>query len=40
MADFRLDGPRIDVDATYPDDIDIAALIGEIRAALEPEVTV
>lgn len=35
MADFKLAGKRIDVDATYPQTIDVAALIQDIRAALE-----
>lgn len=35
MADFRLDGPRIEVDATYPERIDIARLIEEIGRALD-----
>lgn len=33
MADFRIDGPRIDVDATYPERIDVDALIERIRDA-------
>lgn len=35
MAEFQLNGPRIDVDATNPERIDVPALIGEIRRALE-----
>ena len=31
MADFRLDGRRIDLDATYPEKIDVDALISNIR---------
>lgn len=34
MADFRIDGPRIDVDATYPERIDIQKLIAAIRENL------
>lgn len=37
MADFRISGPRIDVDATYPEKIDIAALAESIQTALEQE---
>lgn len=32
MADFRLDGRRIDLDATYPEKIDTAKLIEDISA--------
>lgn len=35
MADFRIDGPRIEVDATYPERIDVDALIQNIKTALE-----
>ena len=35
MGDFKIDGPRIDVDATYPDDINIEELIAQIRSALK-----
>ena len=35
MADFRIDGPRIEVDATDPAQIDVDALIGQIKKALE-----
>lgn len=31
MADFRLDGRRIDLDATYPEKINVEALINNIR---------
>ncbi|MBQ4050305.1 MAG: ATP-binding protein [Oscillospiraceae bacterium] len=31
MADFRLDGRRIDLDATYPEKIDTDGLIKDIR---------
>lgn len=34
MADFKLDGVRIDVDATYPNDIDVEALTNKIKNAL------
>ena len=34
MADFRISGPRIDVEATYPETIDVDALIAQIQAAL------
>lgn len=35
MADFKLTGKRIDVDATYPETIDVPALIQKIRTELE-----
>lgn len=35
MAEFQLNGPRIDLDATYPEKIDVPALIQEIRSMLE-----
>ncbi len=35
MADFRISGPRIEVDATYPEKVDLDQLIADIRAALE-----
>ncbi len=35
MAEFQLNGPRIDVDATYPEKIDVENLIDEICRALE-----
>lgn len=35
MADFRIDGPRIEVDATYPERIDMDKLISEIHKAFE-----
>lgn len=31
MADFRLNGRRIDLDATYPEKIDVTGLIEDIR---------
>ena len=31
MADFKLDGRRIDLDATYPEKINVEALINNIR---------
>ena len=34
MADFKLDGARIDVDATYPERTDVAALVEMIKNAL------
>lgn len=37
MADFRIDGPRIEVDATYPEKIDVEELIRKIRMVLEEE---
>ena len=33
MADFRIDGARIEVDATHPERIDVDALIEKIRKA-------
>ncbi len=35
MADFRLNGARINVDATYPERIDKQALLLQIKQALE-----
>lgn len=35
MAEFQLNGPRIDLDATYPEKIDVPALIQKIRSMLE-----
>lgn len=35
MADFRISGSRIDVDATYPEKIDVDKLIAEIRTRLK-----
>ena len=35
MADFRISGPRIDVDATHPEKIDIDDLIARIRTYIE-----
>lgn len=37
MADFKLSGPRIDVDATHPETIDTDQLIENIRKALDGE---
>lgn len=37
MADFRINGARIDVDATDPDSIDVPALLAQIQAALNGE---
>lgn len=34
MAEFKIDGTRIDVDATDPETIDTAALIAQIKEAL------
>ena len=34
MADFKLDGARIDVDATYPEKTDVGALVEMIKKAL------
>ncbi len=34
MADFKIDGKRIEVDATYPEKTDVNALINEIKEAL------
>ena len=38
MADFRIDGPRIDVDATHPERIDVGELLAQIKCALREEV--
>ena len=35
MADFRIEGARIEVDATHPETIDVEKLISDIRIALE-----
>ncbi len=35
MADFKLRGKRIDLDATYPDKIDVEKLISDIKEALK-----
>lgn len=35
MADFRIDGARIEVDATHPERIDVDKLIADIREAFE-----
>ena len=35
MADFKISGPRIEVDATYPEKIDVEDLINKIRQSLE-----
>lgn len=35
MADFRINAPRIDLDATHPETIDVEKLIAEIRTLLE-----
>lgn len=35
MADFHIDGPRIEVDATHPEKIDVDVLIKSIKTALE-----
>jgi len=35
MAEFRINAPRIDLEATHPETIDVPALIGRIRALLE-----
>lgn len=37
MADFKISGPRIEVDATYPENVDIDGLIAKIRSAFEEE---
>ena len=37
MADFKIDCPRIEVDATYPESIDIPALAEQIKKALSQE---
>ena len=34
MADFKIEGTRIDVDATYPEKVDTDALIMQIKEAL------
>ncbi len=34
MADFRINAPRIDLDATYPETIDVEGLIGQIKTLL------
>ena len=34
MADFKISGPRIEVDATYPEKIDVEDLINKIRQTL------
>ena len=39
MADFRIGGPRIDIDATNPDSIDVPALLAQIQSALNGEET-
>ena len=33
MADFRINGKRIEVDATNPEQIDVSGLIDEIKKA-------
>lgn len=35
MADFRIDGARIEVDATHPEHIDVDKLIADIREAFD-----
>ena len=35
MADFKLNGNRIDLDATFPDKIDVDKLISDIKEALK-----
>lgn len=35
MADFKIGGARIEVDATYPEKTDVDALVGAIKEALE-----
>ncbi len=37
MAEFRMGGPWIEVDATHPETVDVEALICRIRKALEEE---
>lgn len=37
MADFKISGPRIEVDATHPELIDVDKLIADIRKALGKE---
>lgn len=39
MADFRIPGPRIDVDATHPERIDMEKLISCIREYIEEDET-
>lgn len=39
MADFRIGGARIDIDATDPDSIDVPALLAQIQGALNGEET-
>ncbi len=34
MADFKINAPRIDIDATHPETVDVDRLIGEIRQLL------
>ena len=34
MAEFRIEGTRIDVDATYPEKVDMNALLAQIKEAL------
>lgn len=34
MAEFRLNAPRIDLDATYPERVDVDALIGQLKELL------
>lgn len=38
MAEFKLSGPRIEVDATYPETIDVKKLASEIKQALANQV--
>jgi predicted kinase len=35
MADFKLNGPRIDLDATHPENVDVEDLIRKIKEALQ-----
>ena len=35
MADFSIDGPRFDVDATHPEKIDVPALLAELQRVLQ-----
>lgn len=37
MSDFRLNCPRIDLEATYPEKIDVDGLIGELKTLLGRE---
>ena len=37
MADFKLNAPAISVDSTHPEKVDVEALIGQIRTALEEQ---